>query len=129
MGGFKDSNSFCIMKLIALSTIFAKLAYADLDSILGQFATMLKANNASIEGEVGARLRSLSSLNDNREFVDPILSQMDPIRNYGCWCHFGAEWVHAGGEDRDAGNIAYTTYNYFGGEPIVSNCQASNPGN
>lgn len=152
-----DSNSFCIMKLIALSTIFAKLAYADLDSILGQFATMLKANNASIEGEVGARLRSLSSLNDNREFVDPILSQMDPIRNYGCWCHFGAEWVHAGGqvqdsidarckqlingyrcakmdgndrgEDCDAGNIAYTTYNYFGGEPIVSNCQASNPGN
>merc|ERR1712117_886475 len=145
------------MKLATLSTtiFLAKLAFADLDSIFEQMGNMVKANNMSIEGEMGAMMRA--AIDDNREFVDPILSALQPIYNYGCWCHFGAEWVHAGGkvqdtvdarckqlingyrcakmdgndrgEDCDAGNIAYTTYNYFGGEPIVSNCQASNPGN
>lgn len=142
------------MKLITLSAVLAKLAYADLDSIMNQMADMVKANNASVEGEMGAMMRA--AINDNREFVDPILSALQPIYNYGCWCHFGAEWSHAGGQvqdtiddrckqlingyrcakmdaqDRgetcDAGNVAYTPYNYFGGEPIVSNCAGSNPG-
>lgn len=143
------------MKLVTLSTIFfAKLAFADLDSIFQQMGNMVKANNMSIEGEIGAMMRA--AIDENREFVDPILSALQPIYNYGCWCHFGAEWVHAGGkvqdtidarckqlingyrcakmdgndrgEDCDAGNVPYVPYNYFGGAPIVSDCTNSNPG-
>jgi len=143
------------MKLVTLSTIFfAKLAFADLDSIFEQMGNMVKANNMSIEGEIGAMMRA--AIDENREFVDPILSALQPIYNYGCWCHFGDQWVHAGGkvqdtidarckqlingyrcakmdgndrgEDCDAGNVPYVTYNYFGGAPIVSDCTNSNPG-
>merc|ERR1712100_915445 len=144
------------MKLVTLSTVFfAKLAFADLDSIFEQMGNMVKANNMSIEGEMGAMMRA--AIDENREFVDPILSALQPIYNYGCWCHFGAEWVHAGGkvqdtidgrckqlingyrcakmdgnargEDCDAGTISYTTYNYFGGGDLTLDCQGSNPNN
>jgi len=157
MGKTNQSFQNITMKLIALSSL-ATMAIADMDSITTNFIAMAKANNASIEGVEGAMMRAaITGSDDDRLFVDPILSNLQPIFNYGCWCHFGADWVHAGGavqdsidtrckqlingyrcakmdgadrgEDCDAGNVAYTTYNYFGGEPILSNCANSNVGN
>jgi len=145
------------MKLIALSSL-ATLAIADMDSITNNFIAMAKANNASIEGVEGAMMRAaVGGEGDDRMFLGPILSGLQPIFNYGCWCHFGEDWVHAGGpvqdetdarckqlingyrcakmdaldrgEECDAGNVAYTPYNYFFGAPILSDCAASNPGN
>ena len=90
------------MKLIALSSL-ATLAIADMDSITTNFIAMAKANNASIEGVEGALMRAaISGEDDDRMFVDPILAALQPIFNYGCWCHFGADWVHAGGAVQDS---------------------------
>merc|ERR1712066_348651 len=115
---------------------------------------MVKSQNASIDGEFGAKLRSAGN---EREVVGFVYTALQPIYNYGCWCHFGDEWHRAGGrtvdsidarckqlingyrcakmdgnarnEDCNAGKVAYTPYNWMLGNDIVTDCQASNPGN
>jgi len=140
------------MKYCSFSlSVLASMAAADMDSILKQMAQMTTANNVSLAG-----LASLRS-SDNDRFVDPILTYMTPILDYGCWCHFGTEWIHAGGKvrdeidqrckqliqgyrcarmdarainsDCDAGSVQYTPYNFFFGQDLHLDCQASNAGN
>jgi len=131
------------------------LALADLEAIKAQMSSMIKAQNASFTGEFGANLRA--QINDNREFTSFVFTALQPLYDYGCWCHFGAEWPHAGGpvqdsvdsrckvlingyrcakidalargEECDAGTIAYTPYNWLQGDPMVDDCTASNAGN
>ena len=85
------------MKLIGTLALSVQLALADFDSIFGQFHQMLKANNLSIPGELGAGLRA----GGNRDFAAPILNALLPMQDYGCWCHFGEDWQKAGGQVKD----------------------------
>lgn len=140
-------NSIIALTFSSLTTI----ALADMIKILEQMGTMAKANNVTVGG-----LQSLRKSGPEDRFVDPILTYMDPILNYGCWCHFGADWIHAGGKvrddidlrckqliqgyrcarmdaraqnkDCDAGNINYTPYNFFFGQDIHADCAAANAG-
>ena len=85
-------NSIIALTFSSLTT----MALADMIKILEQMGTMAKANNVTVGG-----LQSLRKSGPEDRFVDPILTYMDPILNYGCWCHFGADWIHAGGKVRD----------------------------
>jgi len=139
-------NSLIAFTFSSLTTI----ALADMTKILEQMGTMAKANNVTVGG-----LQSLRSSSEYR-FVDPILTYMDPILDYGCWCHFGNDWIHAGGKvrdeidqrckqliqgyrcarmdaraqnkDCDAGNVNYTPYNFFFGQDIHADCATANAG-
>ena len=60
------------MKLISSLAIFAGLVAADLDAMMKQMVEMVKAQNASIDGEFGAKLRSAGN---EREFVGFVYSK------------------------------------------------------
>ena len=132
------SINFCLISVIT----------ADMTNILKQMGEMVKSENLTVGG---MNLRN-ANLDDDRMFVNPILQYMAPILNYGCWCHFGQDWIHAGGKVRDdidlrckqliqgyrcarmdnngcdAGNVNYTPYNFFFGQDIHDDCQSSNAG-
>merc|ERR1711879_595666 len=98
--GTQTHSFFATMKLAVLATLLAGLAHADLEAIKSQMATMIRTKNATITGEFGANVRA--QISDNREFVSFVFSALQPLYNYGCWCHFGREWTHAGGRVQDS---------------------------
>lgn len=139
------------MKTVALVSSMFFSVKADLNNIMDQMQTITKAKNITFGPPKSG------SFQDMRAFVDPIKAMMEPIYDYGCWCVFAEDWVKAGGkpkdaiderckqlingyrcarmdakangEECDAGNVAYTPYNFFAGATdMEAECITSNPG-
>lgn len=132
------------MKLICSAAIFG-LVRSEFDTIIQQLAIGIKANNVSVPNTGGP---------GERAFVDPILSMMQPIYGYGCWCWFNEDWNLAGGpvnddidlrckqlingyrcakqdakslnEECDPGTVQYNAYNLFMGGNLMDYCEGNN---